>query len=85
MTDDDYYLAKSADKLQDVFANLPKYYVTTIETQEISVAFTGLGAILTALALALPGAKMESADVNMEGMLCSRCAIVTGALRSSFE
>lgn len=53
MTDADYYLAESADDLQDVFANLPKYYVTTTETQEISVAFTGLGAILTALALFL--------------------------------
>ena len=53
MTDADYYLAESADELQDVFANLPKYFVTTTETQEISVAFTGFGTLLAALALFL--------------------------------
>ena len=46
-------LAESADELQDVFANLPKYYVSSTETREISVAFTGIGAILAGLALFL--------------------------------
>ncbi len=53
MTDADYYLAESADELQGVFAGLPKYSVTTTETRELSVAFTGFGAILAALALFL--------------------------------
>ena len=53
MTDAEYHLAESADELQDVFANLPKYYVTSRETREISVAFSGIGAILAALALLL--------------------------------
>ncbi|MEZ4660588.1 MAG: VWA domain-containing protein [Caldilineaceae bacterium] len=53
MTEAQYYLAESADELHDVFANLPKYYVTLEEEREISVAFTGFGALLSLLALAL--------------------------------
>lgn len=53
MTGAEYYLAESANELQDVFANLPKYYVTKTEAHEISVAFTGLGAVLAALAIFL--------------------------------
>ncbi|MCB9147952.1 MAG: VWA domain-containing protein [Caldilineaceae bacterium] len=53
MTDAEYYLAESADELHEVFSNLPKYYVTLEEEREISVAFTGLGALLSMLALVL--------------------------------
>ena len=53
LTDAEYYLAESASELQDVFANLPKYYVTTTEMRELSVAFTGFGMLLTCLALFL--------------------------------
>lgn len=53
MTDAEYHLAESADELQAVFNNLPKYFVTTQEEREISVLFTGVGALLAALAVAL--------------------------------
>jgi len=48
MTDGEYYLAESADELNRVFANLPTYYVIIEETREISVAFSGVGALLAA-------------------------------------
>lgn len=53
MTDAEYYLAESAAELQDVFNNLPKYYVTTTEEREISVAFAGIGALLAAASIFL--------------------------------
>lgn len=53
MTGAEYYLAESADELQDVFNSLPKYYVTLNKEREISVVFTGLGALLSMLALVL--------------------------------
>ena len=53
MTGGDYYAPESADELQEVFQNLPTYLITRHETTEISVAFTAIGALLTALAIAL--------------------------------
>lgn len=53
MTDGEYYSAESATELHDVFSNLPTYLITKHETTEISAGFAGLGALLTALAVAL--------------------------------
>jgi Ca-activated chloride channel homolog len=53
MTGGAYYSAESADELQRVFRNLPTYLITKHETTEISVAFAGLGALFTALAMIL--------------------------------
>ncbi|HSJ58063.1 MAG TPA: VWA domain-containing protein [Anaerolineae bacterium] len=53
MTGGEYYSAESADELQEVFHNLPTHLITRHETTEISVAFTAIGAVLAALALAL--------------------------------
>lgn len=53
MTDAEYYAAESADELHDVFADLPRYYVTLEEEREISVAFAGVGTLLAALAIFL--------------------------------
>ncbi len=47
-----YYAASSAGELNDVFRDLPTYLITKHETTEISVAFSALGAVLLALALA---------------------------------
>jgi Ca-activated chloride channel family protein len=53
MTGGDYYAASSAGELQKVFQDLPTYLITKQETQEISVAFTALGALLAAMAVIL--------------------------------
>jgi Ca-activated chloride channel family protein len=53
MTGGTYYSAESANELQDVFQSLPTYLITKHETQEISVAFVALGALLAAIAMAL--------------------------------
>ncbi|HLB46464.1 MAG TPA: VWA domain-containing protein [Anaerolineales bacterium] len=48
-----YYSATSAGELQNVFQTLPTYLITRHETMEISVAFTAIGALLAAMAIAL--------------------------------
>lgn len=53
MTGGEYYLATSANELQKVFQELPIHLVTRQETTEISAFFTGLGALLIALAIFL--------------------------------
>ena len=53
MTGGEYYSAESAGELQDVFASLPTYLLTTRETTEVSVIFTAIGALLAALAVGL--------------------------------
>src|SRR3990172_6218199 len=53
MTDGEYYSAESADELQKVFQNLPTYLIVKRETREISVAFTAIGALVAAMAIAL--------------------------------
>jgi Ca-activated chloride channel family protein len=53
MTGGTYYSATSASELQNVFKNLPTYLITKHEIMEISVAFTAIGALLAAIAIAL--------------------------------
>jgi Ca-activated chloride channel homolog len=53
MTGGKYYLADSADKLQDVFKSLPTYVIATRETTEISVFFTAFAALMAVLAMIL--------------------------------
>jgi Ca-activated chloride channel family protein len=53
MTGGEYYSAESAGELQTVFASLPTYLITKLETMEISVFFTAIGALLAALAVGL--------------------------------
>jgi Ca-activated chloride channel family protein len=53
LTGGEYYLAESADELQDVFASLPTYIIATRETIEISVFFTALAALLAVFAMVL--------------------------------
>lgn len=53
MTGGAYYAAESASELQEVFAELPTYLITTRELREITVIFSALGALLVALAIAL--------------------------------
>jgi Ca-activated chloride channel family protein len=48
LTGGKYYVATSADELQDVFQSLPTYVIATRETTEISVFFTAF-AVLTGL------------------------------------
>lgn len=48
-----YYAASSASELEDVFQNLPTYFVTTRETIEISAFFTAIAAFLAILAMVL--------------------------------
>jgi Ca-activated chloride channel family protein len=48
-----YYAAASASELQEVFQSLPTYFITRHGTQEISVAFAALGALLAASAVVL--------------------------------
>lgn len=48
-----YYTATSADELQKVFQNLPTYLITKHEIIELSVVFTGVGALLALLAISL--------------------------------
>jgi Ca-activated chloride channel family protein len=53
MTGGKYYLADSADKLQDVFKSLPTYVIATRERTEISVFFTAFAALMAILAMIL--------------------------------
>lgn len=48
-----YFSAESTGELREVFENLPLHLITRQETMEVSVFFTGLGAILAALSLLL--------------------------------
>ncbi|NWG07669.1 MAG: VWA domain-containing protein [Chloroflexi bacterium] len=48
-----YYMATSADELQNVFQSLPTYLIATRETIEISVFFTAFAALLAVFALLL--------------------------------
>jgi Ca-activated chloride channel family protein len=53
MTGGKFYMAESADALQDVFNKLPTYVIATRETTEISVFFTAFAALLAILAMLL--------------------------------
>jgi Ca-activated chloride channel homolog len=53
MTGGTYYAAESASELRQVFRELPVYFATRTETQEISVIFTALGALLAAVSVGL--------------------------------
>ena len=53
MTGADYYSAQSASDLEKVFQGLPINFTTRQEMTEVSVLFTGLGAILALLAITL--------------------------------
>lgn len=52
-TGGEYYIATSAGELQEVFANLPTYVITTRETTEISVFFTAIAVCIAILAMIL--------------------------------
>jgi Ca-activated chloride channel family protein len=53
LTGGEYYQAKSANELNDVFKSLPTYLITKRETTEISFAFSALGALLAGTAILL--------------------------------
>ncbi|HYO50395.1 MAG TPA: VWA domain-containing protein [Chloroflexia bacterium] len=53
MTDATYYEASSAGELLKVLENLPTYLITRHEVMEISVVFAAIGALFTAIAIAL--------------------------------
>ena len=53
MTGGKYYLATSANELQEVFENLPTYVIATRETTEISVFFTAFAVLMGILAMIL--------------------------------
>jgi Ca-activated chloride channel family protein len=53
MTGGTYYSAESADELHDVFQSLPTSSITQHETQEMSVVFVALGALLAGLVISL--------------------------------
>lgn len=53
LTGGKYYSAASANELQEVFQSLPTNFITRHGTQEISVIFVALGALLAALAVIL--------------------------------
>jgi len=53
MTGGKYYLAESADRLQEVFKSLPTYVIATRETTEISVFFTAFAVLIAILAMTL--------------------------------
>jgi Ca-activated chloride channel homolog len=48
-----YYSAESAGELNNVFQNLPTYLIVKHETQEVSVIFAALGALLAGMAIVL--------------------------------
>jgi hypothetical protein len=48
-----YYLAESADALQETLQNLPTYVIATRQTTEISVFFTASAVLLAILAMTL--------------------------------
>jgi Ca-activated chloride channel homolog len=53
MTGGAYYIASSADELNNVFRNLPTYLITKHEVTEISFIFTAIGLVLAAAAVVL--------------------------------
>jgi Ca-activated chloride channel family protein len=53
ITGGSYFWAESADQLNEIFQELPTQIVLQKETQEISVIFVALGAILATIAVAL--------------------------------
>ena len=53
LTGGKYYIATSADELQNVFDDLPTYVIATRETTEISVFFTAFAALMAILAVVL--------------------------------
>jgi Ca-activated chloride channel family protein len=53
VTGGEYYLAESADELQEVFLDLPTYIIATRETTETSVFFAAFAMLVTILALIL--------------------------------
>jgi Ca-activated chloride channel family protein len=53
MTGGKYYVATSADELQQVFQDLPTYVIATRETTEISAYFTAFAALVSILAVVL--------------------------------
>src|SRR5690349_2542625 len=52
-TGGEYYVATSANELQEVFANLPTYVIATRETTEISVFFVAIAVLIAVLAMFL--------------------------------
>jgi Ca-activated chloride channel family protein len=53
LTGGKYYIATSADELQNVFDDLPTYVIATREATEISVFFTAFAALMAILAVVL--------------------------------
>ncbi len=53
MTGGNYYAARSAGELQEVFQDLPTFLVTEVQRTEVSVYFVALGALMAALAAIL--------------------------------
>jgi hypothetical protein len=53
LTGGKYYVATSADELQDVFQSLPTYVIATRETTEISVFFTAFAVLVGLVAIFL--------------------------------
>jgi Ca-activated chloride channel family protein len=53
LTGGKYYVATSANELEEVFQNLPTYVIATRETTEISVFFTAFAALMAILAIVL--------------------------------
>ena len=53
MTDAEYYLAESAEDLIEVFAEVPSHLTKAKTTIELTAAFTGVGALLALVAIAL--------------------------------
>jgi Ca-activated chloride channel family protein len=53
LTGGKYYIAESADELQQVFQDLPTYVIATRETTEVSVFFTAAAVLLGILAMIL--------------------------------
>ena len=51
LTGGTYQPAESADQLDEVFKSLPTYLISKSEVTELSVAFVGLGALLTILGI----------------------------------
>jgi Ca-activated chloride channel homolog len=53
LTGGEYYIATSANELQEVFQNLPTYVTATRETTEISVFFTAFAVLMAVIAMIL--------------------------------
>jgi hypothetical protein len=53
MTGGTYHSAESAGELQNVFRSLPTYLISKHGVEEVSFAFTMVGALLAVIAIAL--------------------------------